>query len=66
MVPAKYRSHSNVTRSQPRQNLARTLMMPVILFKADNDEYGVLSEDDLDGDEVDARYLCDPYWGPAV
>jgi hypothetical protein len=44
-------------------NLARTLMMPIILFKADNDEYGVLPEDDLDGAEVDALYLYDPYTG---
>lgn len=44
-------------------DLARTLMTPVILFKSENDEYGVLPEDDLDGDEVDALYLYDPYTG---
>ncbi|RFC63831.1 hypothetical protein [Mesorhizobium denitrificans] len=44
-------------------NLARTLMTPVILFKSENDEYGVLPEDNLDGDEVNALYLYDPYIG---
>lgn len=44
-------------------NLARTLMTPVILFKVDEGEYGVLPADDLDGDEVNALYLYDPYTG---
>ena len=34
-------------------NLARTLMTPVILFKVDEDAYGVLPADDLDDGEVD-------------
>ncbi len=36
-------------------NLARTLMTRVILFKVDEDEYGVLPADDLDG-EGSTRY----------
>lgn len=44
-------------------NLARTLMTPVILFKVDDHEYGVLPADDLDDDEVDALYHYDPYTG---
>ena len=44
-------------------NLARTLMMPVILFKVDEDAYGVLPADDLDDDEVNALYFYDPYTG---
>lgn len=44
-------------------NLARTLMTPVILFKVDEDAYGVLPADDLDDDEVNTLYLYDPYTG---
>lgn len=44
-------------------NLARTLMTPVILFKVDEDAYGVLPADDLDDDEVNALYFYDPYTG---
>jgi hypothetical protein len=44
-------------------NLARTLMTPVILFKVDDNEYGVLPADDLDDGEVDALYHYDPYTG---
>nr|WP_309402231.1 hypothetical protein [Aminobacter niigataensis]WMD00170.1 hypothetical protein RAR13_28270 [Aminobacter niigataensis] len=44
-------------------NLARTLMTPVILFKVDEDAYGVLPANDLDEDEVHALYLYDPYIG---
>ena len=38
-------------------------MTPVILFKVDDDEYGVLPANDLDDDEVNALYLYDPYTG---
>ncbi|WP_094538801.1 hypothetical protein [Brucella grignonensis] len=44
-------------------NLARTLMTRVILFKVDEDEYGVLPADDLDGEEVDAIFEYCPYTG---
>lgn len=43
------------------QNLARTLMKTVILFKVDDDEYGVLPAGDLDDGKVDALYHYDPY-----
>lgn len=43
-------------------NLARTLMTTVILFRSDAD-YGVLPEADLDGDEVEALFIYDPYSG---
>lgn len=38
-------------------------MTPVILFKVDEDAYGVLPADDLDDDEVNALYFYDPYTG---
>ena len=44
-------------------NLARTLMMPVILFKVDDNEYGVLPADDLEDDEVEALFEYCPYTG---
>ena len=44
-------------------SLARTLMRPVILFKVDDDEYGVRPANDLDDDEVNALYLYGPYTG---
>jgi hypothetical protein len=43
-------------------NLARTLMVPVILFKVD-DQYGVLPAADLDEDEVEPLYEYDPHLG---
>ena len=43
-------------------NLARTLMVPVILFKV-NDEYGVMPADDLDEGEVEPLFEYDPYQG---
>lgn len=45
-------------------NLARTLMTPVILFKVDHNEYGVLPAGDLDDDdEVEAIFEYCPYAG---
>jgi len=44
-------------------NLARTLMMPVILFKVDDNKYGVLPADDLDDDEVEALFEYCPWSG---
>lgn len=43
-------------------NLARTLMVPVILFKVDG-EYGVMPADDLDDDDVEPLFEYDPYQG---
>ncbi|MEZ5784525.1 MAG: hypothetical protein R3D70_23695 [Rhizobiaceae bacterium] len=42
--------------------LARTLMVPVTLFRS-GDEFGVLPSVELEDDEVDALYLYDPYTG---
>lgn len=44
-------------------SLARTLMTPVILFKVDEDEYGILPVDELGDDEVDAIFEYCPYTG---
>ena len=43
-------------------NLARTLMIPVILFKSD-DEYGVLPADEVDDAEISILFEYDPYTG---
>jgi hypothetical protein len=43
-------------------NLARTLMVPVILFEVDG-QYGVMPADDLDDDEVEPLFEYDPYQG---
>ncbi|MGX9182011.1 hypothetical protein [Mesorhizobium sp. BHbdii] len=44
-------------------SLARTLMTTVILFQIGAENYGVLPEDELEGDEVEALYIYDPYSG---
>jgi hypothetical protein len=41
-------------------DLARTLMVPVILFEVDG-EFGVIPSDELDGDEVHVLYEYDPF-----
>ncbi|GLS41721.1 hypothetical protein GCM10010869_73180 [Mesorhizobium tianshanense] len=43
-------------------NLARTLMVPVVLFKVD-DEYGVMPADELDDAKVEPLFEYDPYQG---
>lgn len=43
-------------------NLARTLMIPVILFKSD-DEYGVLPADEVEDAEIVILFEYDPYTG---
>ena len=43
-------------------NLARTLMVPVILFKVD-DEYGVMPADELDDAEIEPLLEYDHYQG---
>ncbi|MDI6837951.1 MAG: hypothetical protein QMD99_19870 [Rhizobiaceae bacterium] len=46
-------------------HLARTLMVPVTLFRS-GDELGVLPSDELDGDEVETIAEFDPFeYGPA-
>ncbi|MGA0564810.1 hypothetical protein ACO2RV_20370 [Ancylobacter sp. VNQ12] len=42
--------------------LARTLMVPVTLFRS-GDEFGVLPSDELDGDDVIILFEYDPYAG---
>lgn len=43
-------------------DLARTLMVPVVLFRS-GDELGVMPADEIDGDEVEIIYEYDPYEG---
>ena len=40
--------------------LARTLMVPVTLFRS-GDEFGVLPSDELDSTEVDVIHEIDPF-----
>lgn len=45
--------------------LARTLMVPVTLFRS-GEEFGVLPSDELDSDDVDVIHEIDPFdFGPA-
>jgi hypothetical protein len=45
--------------------LARTLMVPITLFKS-GDEFGVLPSDELDGADVHVIHEIDPFdFGPA-
>lgn len=65
--PREYGSHTispelNLAHSHA-WNLARTLMVPVIVFRVGEDEYGVLPADDLDDDEVDALFEYCPWSG---
>jgi len=43
-------------------NLARTLMIPVVLFQTGS-EYGVMPAEELEGDEVVILFEYDPYEG---
>ena len=43
-------------------NLARTLMIPIVLFKSD-DEYGVLPADEVEDAEIVILFEYDPYTG---
>ena len=43
-------------------NLARTLMIPIVLFKSD-DEYGVLPADEVDDADIVILFEYDPYTG---
>lgn len=55
-------SHNLELAQKHAWNLARTLMIPVILFRSD-DEYGVLPADELDDADVVALYEYDPHLG---
>ena len=67
MVPAARREPSmshNLTLAQSHAfDLARTLMVPVILFQAEND-FGVMVSSEYDGDQDAIVYEYDP-WSPA-
>ncbi|TPJ65990.1 hypothetical protein [Mesorhizobium sp. B2-7-1] len=43
-------------------SLARTLMVPVILFQVGN-EFGVMPADELDDAEIEILFEYDPYSG---
>jgi hypothetical protein len=43
--------------------LARTLMAPVILFRTETQEYGVMPADELDNADVEILVEYDPYTG---
>lgn len=65
MVPAKMGASTmshDLDLEKHAWNLARTLMVSVILFKVD-DEYGVMPADELDDDEVELLFEYDPYQG---
>ena len=55
-------SHDLALAQNHAWSLARTLMVPVILFKVD-DEYSVMPADELDDAEVEPLFEYDPYQG---
>ncbi|MCK9553624.1 hypothetical protein [Aquamicrobium sp.] len=55
-------SHNLDLAQKHAWNLARTLMIPVILFCSD-DEYGVLPADEIEDAEVVVLYEYDPHAG---
>tara|TARA_R110002124_G_scaffold227168_3_gene392424 strand:- start:15225 stop:15410 length:186 start_codon:yes stop_codon:yes gene_type:complete len=55
-------SHDLSLAQKHAWNLARTLMIPVILFKTD-DEYGVLPADEVEDAEIVILFEYDPYTG---
>lgn len=70
MVPAKngsrIMSHDLNLAQNHAFDLARTLLVPVTLFRIDG-EYGVLPSEDLDDAEVEVLHEYDPWslGGPA-
>ncbi|CAN7613728.1 hypothetical protein [Devosia sp. LjRoot3] len=55
-------SHDLTLAQKAAWTLARTLMVPVILFQVD-DEFGVIPADELDDADVDVLFEYDPYCG---
>ena len=55
-------SHDLSLAQKHAWNLARTLMIPVILFKSD-DEYGVLPADEVEDADIIILFEYDPYTG---
>ncbi|BCM21096.1 hypothetical protein [Mesorhizobium sp. J8] len=55
-------SHDLILAQKTAWSLARTLMVPVILFQVDN-EFGVMPADELDDADVEILFEYDPYSG---
>ncbi len=55
-------SHDLALAQNAAWHLARTLMVPVVLFQVD-DEYGVLPADELEEADVEILFEYDPYSG---
>jgi hypothetical protein len=55
-------SHDLTLAQKHAWHLARTLMAPVVLFRAD-DAFGVLPADELDDADVEILFEYDPYSG---
>jgi len=53
-------SHNLSLAQNHAYNLARTLMIPVTLFRMGG-EYGVMPSEDLEDGEVDVIFEYDPY-----
>ena len=56
-------SHNLTFAQRHAFDLARTMMMPVILFQADDGVYGVMLASEYDGDEEAVLHEYDP-WMP--
>ncbi|MBZ9886047.1 MULTISPECIES: hypothetical protein [unclassified Mesorhizobium] len=55
-------SHDLILAQKAAWSLARTLMVPVILFQVD-DEFGVVPAAELDDADVEILFEYDPYSG---
>ncbi|MBZ9764338.1 hypothetical protein LB553_26195 [Mesorhizobium sp. CA8] len=55
-------SHDLILAQKAAWSLARTLMVPVILFQVD-DEFGVMPASELDNADVEILFEYDPYSG---
>ncbi len=55
-------SHNLTLAQKAAWQLARTLMIPVVLFQV-GDEFGVLPADEIDGADLDILFEYDPYAG---
>lgn len=56
-------SHDLVLAQKHAWNLARTLMVPVALFRSDDQAYGVLPIDEIDDADVIILFEYDPHSG---
>lgn len=53
---------SHLTLAQERAyNLSRSLMVPVVLFETEDQDYGVMTADDFDGDEGTIVHEYNPW-----